>query len=182
MGKNTAEDNNGCPHFDHGMHSCGLYSEGLYMPLRRHVAEFCMSRRHRECSLYAARSEPGKGAPSREGGFAMRDWRRHPRIAQEKSVTLWICDEQGNVLDGFVETAVTVDLSQAGMRVKTTRRLPAEKPLVYAFNSDFFIPFVRGMALVCWQKQTPGDPSGIEAGLVFYDSSIRALLTHRFTD
>ncbi|MFW6080880.1 MAG: hypothetical protein ACOC7W_03125 [Desulfosalsimonas sp.] len=61
-----SQDSNICPHFVPGMRSCGLYSEGLYMPLRHHVAEFCMSSRHRECSLYKRRSEPGKGSPQPE--------------------------------------------------------------------------------------------------------------------
>ena len=166
----------GCPHFLKGMQSCGLYAEGFYMPLREHVVAYCLSGRHRECALYNKHNSSRNPGPSPPKSGESRERRSHQRFREETSVILCTCDEQGNTVGDFHETAAAMDFSQAGLRVKTRRKLPPGKPLLCRFPGDFCVPFLRGIALVCWQKETGGNEAGMEAGLFFYDSASRTRL------
>ncbi|MCF8026449.1 MAG: PilZ domain-containing protein [Desulfobacteraceae bacterium] len=165
-----------CPHFVKGMQSCGLYAQGFYMPLREHVVAYCLSRRHRQCTHYNQQAPPGDSGHIPPKSDGIRERRSHHRFREESSVVLCTCDEQGNTVGDFHETASAMDFSQAGLRVKTRRKLPPGKPLLCRFPGDFCVPFLRGIALVCWQKETGGNDAGMEAGLFFYDSASRTRL------
>jgi len=184
-GKNGNKDSDGgpckkCPHYVIRTRSCGLFSEGFYLPLRANVIAFCMTTRYRKCPVYyKSRTSRGiDGAPGTEDPRHLHGRRRHPRIPEQRSILLQSCDWQGVSNGGFSDSAVTVDFSPGGMRVIVSRDVPPDTPLRFDFESDFFIPRFHGVAWLCWYRPLPGDTDRVEAGLVIEDATSRDRLSH----
>lgn len=182
--------NTGCPHFLKEMQSCGLLSDGIYLPLRSHVVTYCLTKRHKKCPTYQqcclADEEPerlprsGKRRTEKSGNTDGR--RRHPRIVERRDVLLRSCGPAGEENGLFVEETVTVDFSQGGMRVVLESAIPPGTSLLFIFGSDFLIPRLQGIAQLCWQQKTEGGVKSGEAGLVFKDSLSRAVLAAELGD
>ena len=168
-----------CPHFVIRTRSCGLFSEGFYVPLQSNVIVYCMTTRYRKCPVYFKnRTSRGiDGLPGTEDPNHFYGRRRHPRIPEQRSVLIQSCDWQGVSNGRFSESAITIDVSPGGMRVIVPREVPPDMPLRFDFEGDFFIPKLQGVAWLCWSRLLSGDSRHVEAGLVFEDSSSKDRLS-----
>ncbi|MCU0599698.1 MAG: PilZ domain-containing protein [Desulfobacterales bacterium] len=105
--------------------------------------------------------------------------RRCRRFPMQRKVLIRTCNSSGIVVGEFVELAMTLDCSQGGMRVVSSKMIPDQSLLLFNFDYDFLIPQLQGFAQLCWQKNIEGLPQGIEAGLVFKDADSRKALARR---
>lgn len=167
----------GCPHFLGDIEACGLRSEGIYLPLRAHIVDYCQSPRYRKCTVYTMHYQAnGLEMTALEENEDEGSRRRHHRINEQRNVLLRTCDSLGAAMGDFVERSVTVDYSQAGMRVIIKKELPAGTSLLFDFGNDFLIPHLQGIAQLRWQRKRENAHHGIEAGLSFKDNFSRAVL------
>ena len=184
----------GCPHFLKEMQSCGLPSEGIYLPLRAHIVSYCMTPMYRNCPTYlkycpggispgAISDEKQNRTPAASDTGVEDDEidcdgrRRHARIPEKRHVLLRSCDPLGTTVGDFFERAMTVDFSQGGMRVIINREIPPETPLLFDFDNDFMVPRLQGVAQLCWCRPLSDNPDSIEAGLVFKDRFSKTILS-----
>ena len=178
----------GCPHFLKEMQSCGLLSEGIYLPLRAHVVSYCLTPMYRNCPTYLKYcpdeipgekknrlfNRPDSGVKEEEIDSDGR--RRYSRITEKRHVLLRSCDPLGTTVGDFFERAMTVDFSQGGMRVIINREIPPETPLLFDFDNDFMVPRLQGVAQLAWYRPLSDNADSIEAGLVFKDRFSKTIL------
>jgi len=167
----------GCPHFLVEMQACDLPADGIYLPLRTQVIDYCRTGFYKKCPTYiqhcltnnleVAYSDQDQYPDSR---------RRHSRIPEKKNVLLRSCDTLGLEQGDFAERAVTIDFSQEGMRVIINRELPSDSFFLFDFGNDFLVPHLQGIAHLCWHRKLEETPHAIEAGFVFKDNFSRAVL------
>ena len=162
-----------CPHFLKAMKTCGLFSEGFYIPTERNISTYCMTAFYEKCPVYKRHYNILNDIIS-SGASSSR--RQHKRIPDQRKVMICSCDQNGNVTSDFSEKALMVDYSQGGMHIIAGKKLPAEKLLMFRFEEDFLIPGFEGLAELRWQKKLEKSPKGIEAGLLFKDNDSRKAL------
>lgn len=157
-----------CPYFSKKMKSCGLSTEGIYLPPRMHVLTYCLTPRYTECSIYM-RFIPMEDECSNTEADNETNRRRFKRIREQWRVLIRTCSPEGIVVGEFAEMASTLDYSQKGMRVTIDRDIPRESLLLFDFDIDFVIPRLQGFAQLRWYRKRTVDSHTIEAGLVFKD-------------
>lgn len=167
----------GCPHFLEEMQACDLPADGIYLPLRTQVVDYCRTRHYKKCPTYRQHcltnnlevtySEEEEHPDSR---------RRHSRIPEKKNVLLRTCNTLGVAQGDFAERAVTVDFSQEGMRVIINKEPSPGSFFLFDFGNDFLVPHLQGVAHLCWHRKIEDAPYAIEAGLEFKDNFSRAVL------
>jgi hypothetical protein len=167
-----------CPHFFKIMKTCNLSSNGFYLPSLKNLSKYCLTPKYRICPIYKENHiMENEKIKSTTADFDSR--RRFRRIPMQRKVLIRTCDSSGVVVGEFVELAMTVDYSQGGMRVVSSKEIPDHSLLLFNFDYDFLIPQLQGFAQLCWQKNIEGLPHGIEAGLVFKDDDSRKALERR---
>jgi hypothetical protein len=171
-----------CPHFSKKMQSCELSSDGIFLPLKVHVAVFCLTHMYKKCPTfhkYFLSSElegPDMPAYLPNESEEISGRRRYLRIPAKRSILLSTCDMLGITAGNFVEKAVTVDFSQEGMRLIIGTKIPYDSPFRFHFGSDFIVPRLQGVAQLCWHRPIEDSLKGMEAGMIFKDSFTRAIL------
>jgi len=161
-----------CPHFLKEMKTCSLFSDGFYLPSQKSISTYCLSSIYSKCPTYKQHYPLDTDVKNSDKR------RRHNRIPGQRRVLVRSCDPAGNVVGNFSELALTVDYSQAGMRIVSNKKIPADTLLLFNFDHDFLIPQLQGFAQLCWQKNLEKLPIGVEAGLVFKDNDSRTTLAH----
>lgn len=171
----------GCPHFLVEMHACDLPADGIYLPLRTQVVDYCRTRHYKKCPIYIQHclNNNLEMTHSEEEGYP-DSRRRYSRIPEKKNVLLRRCNTLGMTQGDFAERAVTVDFSQEGMRVVINREPPPGSFFLFDFGNDFLIPNLQGVAHLCWHRKLEDAPHVTEAGLVFKDNFSRAVLALEF--
>ncbi len=169
----------GCPYFSSETQSCALPPGGIYFPFRIHVVNFCLTAAHDRCQTYAKYCHAEKLEPlsQQNNGEKAIGRRRHPRVPEKRKVLLRSSDILGIRTGDFVETAMTLDLSQGGMRVLLNREIQEERTFLFDFGDDFLVPRLQGIAEICWHRILGENPQIIEAGLAFKDNFSQAILS-----
>jgi hypothetical protein len=167
-----------CPHFLKAMKTCSLSNEGFYLPSPKNLSKYCLAPTYKKCSIYKEKytMEKDKIKSEIEDHNSRRNFRRIPT---QRKVLIRTCDPLGFEVGDFAELALTVDYSQNGMRIISSKEIPAEALLLFNFDYDFLIPQLEGFAQLCWQKKFKSLPQGIEAGLIFKDDDSRKALSHK---
>ncbi len=157
-----------CPYFTARMHSCGLSSNGIYLPPRVHVLTYCLSSAFKECSIYT-KFIPMETRKTDSAADRRSNRRRLGRIPKKQKVLIRTCSPEGIVVGDFAEMALTLDYNHKGMRIAVNREIPSESLLLFDFDTDFLVPRLQGLAQLRWYRRTENSPENIEAGLVFKD-------------
>jgi hypothetical protein len=160
-----------CPHFLKEMKTCSLFSDGFYLPPQKTISTYCLSSIYGKCPMYKRHYQTDSWEKDQD------QRRRYKRTTEQRKVLIRSCDQAGNLLGDFSEMLLTVDFSQAGMRIVSNRKIPADTLLLFNFDDDFLIPRLSGFAQLCWQKKLEKMPQGVEAGLVFKDENSRKTLS-----
>jgi hypothetical protein len=167
-----------CPHFLKIMKTCSLSKDGFYLPPPKNLSKYCLTPMYKTCPIFKENySMECEKIKSKTEDYDSR--RRFRRIPIQRKVLIRTCDTSGIVVGDFVELAMTVDYSQDGMRIVSSKEIPDKTLLLFNFDYDFLIPQLQGFAQVCWQKNLEGLPQGIEAGLVFKDDDSRNAIERR---
>jgi hypothetical protein len=157
------------------MQACTLRPDGLYIPPRIHMLTYCQTGNYKNCPTYERycpmESQNMLNEIKEYGGR-----RRFFRIPKKHTVLIQTCDSIGTVIGSFTEQALTLDYSQGGMRIQLENEPPADSLLRFDFGNDFIVPQLQGIAKICWHRQQPDNPQGLEAGLVFKDHFSQAVL------
>lgn len=158
----------GCPYFTARMHSCGLSSDGIYLPPKVHVLTYCLSSAFIECSIYT-KFIPMESRKPYSAADRRNNRRRLWRVPKKQKVLIRTCSPEGIVVGDFAEMALTLDYNHKGMRITVNREIPSESLLLFDFDTDFLIPRLQGLAQLRWYRKKESSSKSIEAGLVFKD-------------
>lgn len=166
----------GCPHFLSDTKSCGLSQGGIYIPMKIHMMNFCMTDQFNQCATYIKYRKGNKN----ESSTSASSRRRHRRRSEIRKVLLRSSDEVGILEGDFMKDAMTLDLSQGGMRVLVEKEIPLDTTFLFNFGEDFMVPNLQGVARLCWHRPFKKNPQITEAGLVFKDKFSQAILDIEF--
>jgi len=166
----------GCPYFQAEMKTCRLFNKGFFLPLKKDVSTYCLTSIYQKCPHYKRHShaENDAIAPGEEE-YGSR--RRYKRIPVQRKSLIRSCDAEGNIIGDFSELALTVDYSQGGMRIVSSKKVPSGTLLIFNFDHDFLIPKFQGLAQLCWQRKAEKPHNTIEAGLLFKEDETREALS-----
>ncbi|MCF8094806.1 MAG: PilZ domain-containing protein [Desulfobacteraceae bacterium] len=168
--------NGDCPFFLREMQACGLQSDGIYLPSRKHLLTYCSTTDFKDCHIYKQLSPPEKST-ARESRRETPGRRRFMRISHNRNVTIRSCDPLGIETGEFAEKATALDYSRGGMRVRLKTEIPEETLVLFDFGDDFVIPHLQGIAQLRWRRKINDQNSAFEAGLVFKDHFSQAALS-----
>lgn len=167
-----------CPHFLSDIKSCSLSPGGIYVPLRIHVINYCMSDNYKKCKTYkeCCIDESNCYQQAYQSDKNSDGRRRFERINKRYKVLLRSSDSIGITKGDFIESAMTMDFSQGGMRVVVNNEIPQDSFVVFNFDDDFLVPGLQGLAQFCWHRRFDENPKMIESGLAFKDGFSQAVL------
>lgn len=159
-----------CPFWNpHCEQICTMTTNGLYVPLPDHIANFCKSPIWDQCPQYVRGCEVQLDLAWKRELYPRNGRRRHRRINCSHLLALAASDSPGDQRgEPFTQCARTMDLSLGGMRIETVGALPDTKNFSFAFGDDFLSPGLSGLAEVRWLREV--DNSSIyQYGLGFID-------------
>jgi hypothetical protein len=166
----------GCPYFQAEMKTCRLFNNGFFLPSKKDVSTYCLTSIYQKCPHYKRHSHVVNDAIA-TGEEEYGNRRRYKRIPVQRKSLVRSCDAEGNIIGDFSELALTVDCSQGGMRIVSSKKIPSDTLLIFNFDHDFLIPKFKGLAQLCWQRKSENFQDTIEAGLLFKETETQEALS-----
>lgn len=163
-----------CPFWSASSVKCTICDDGLFIPLDNHAEAFCKTSRYPACMQYTLYSENHiylqeivrKSEVNR---------RKYLRIESTHAITLVKISESGDPVPQVAYEAQTIDLSQTGIRVATSKPLLHEALVQFSFDESFPLSIRKITGQVEWCNKQVDEP-GYQAGLSFRgNQSIDAL-------
>jgi len=144
--------------------SCLLVSDGIFIPLPHHVAEYCHSVKFRTCPHYR-QLVSDSGISDNDRGNVVNQ-RRAKRIAKYLDFQFSKI-RQGNLLPSTqYETAWTTDINGYGVSFVSKKYVSPDTRLRFLIEENAVIPVTDGFGKVVWCKSLP-DTSYFQTGLEF---------------
>ena len=147
-----------CPHWNTAGRLCLLSRDGLFLPVREHIADFCESAGHQRCPRFRAHADRVARAVNR---------RRSVRLPQRHLFRFSEISPTGPAAAATADEAWTLDLSDHGLRVATTCRLQPETAINYEVTGNGS-PGRAGTGRVVW-CQPLADTAFFEIGVALVD-------------
>ena len=149
-----------CPHWSVSGRHCLLARDGLFLPVARHIRDFCESEGHVRCARFRAYTRKSARATNRRRSarLAERHLFHFSEIYQTDLPTAHPGDE-----------AWTLDLSDHGLRFATTCQLQPDMAIHFQLEGNGS-PGREGTGRVVW-CQPLADTAFFEAGVVLLDRS-----------
>jgi hypothetical protein len=144
---------------------------GLYIPMPEHIDVFCSSSQYVKCHQYIRGCEFLQETAKKYGFIVDGGRRRFRRVADRVSLTVTACDMNRKPLDLLDDQAMTLDLSLGGLRIESSREIPKDTMVSFAFGPDFSTPELAGVGEVKW-CESQLDSGRFEAGIAFTDFSL----------
>ena len=168
-----------CSYLSKSSFECTLTKGGIFVPVQSHFENFCLTDYFMQCDHYMkfadVNSDDEIGAPGTKKAYD-HGRRRFLRHTGRFPLEFLLCDDNGGYSPGFKGAAYTVDFGQGGMRVvSSSKEIFRDGFMIFNFSKDFIVPYLHGLAEVCWQRPDIVDNQW-QAGLAFKDHSVKALI------
>ena len=159
-----------CPHWNTAGQLCLLSRDGLFLPVREHVADFCECSDYLRCPRFRAHADRVTRAVNR---------RRSVRLPERHLFRFSEISPTGPASAATADEAWTLDLSDHGLRVATTCQLRPETAIHFEVTGNGS-PGRAGTGRVVW-CQPLANTAFFEIGVALADQPDPAALprSHR---
>jgi len=144
-----------CPHWNTAGQLCLLSRDGLFLPVREHVADFCEGGDYLRCPRFRAHADRVTRAVNR---------RRSVRVPERHLFRFSEISPTGPASAATADEAWTLDLSDHGLRVATTCQLRPETVINFEVTGNGSAG--RGRVIWC---QPLADTAFFEIGVALLD-------------
>lgn len=151
---------------------------GIFLPLADHVVKYCETDEFVSCRHYQKGCEVFLQEAEQRGLVFNGGRRRYPRVTSQVSVSLAHATVNNSTSELIDDDAVTLDFSLGGMRVRTSKPLPAEQTVSFTFGREFLPSVRQGLGQIRWSQEC-ADGKSFELGVAFLEFRIsEAVVQH----
>lgn len=154
-----------CPLWSRNTQSCLVVKDGLFLPAADHIVAYCETPYFASCSYYQQNILDLQHHEASDTQWEnRRQYERHPfRHAFRFSENM----ENGEMGEVHDDNALTIDLSEGGIRFETRENIPVDTQIAF-FLDDEHGP-MYGIGRVVWSSAIENSPL-FHSGFVFTDS------------
>jgi len=153
-----------CPYWETDSWACMLVNDGLYIPVKSHVAAYCNSRRHPSCYYYELFAGAENSLPQEPTLSINR--RRSLRVPLHYSFSFFEITENHHVRQWREHEALTIDLSEHGLSCAGLEMIPPLTPIHFLIEADETDEQFAGVGRVIWSKPI-GNKTFFHSGIAF---------------
>lgn len=159
-----------CPYWAAAANLCRRVQDGLFVPVRQHIAFYCRGGGHLVCPHYLApQVEAGTEA---QAALESTNRRRSLRIPSQHPFRFSEIPHNGSAPVQQHAEAWTVDLSDHGLRVASSCWLPPETALRFQVEGNGSVGPRAGLGRVVWCERL-GSTGFFHAGLALVERTER---------
>lgn len=147
-----------CPYWEAASRYCMLIDNGLYIPLKTHVAFYCQSSHHPSCHQYQLLTGPITTLSNNR--------RRSIRVPSHHSFRFSTITAQGQLQYGQELAGLTLDLSEHGLSCASLALLPPETSIRFFLDADATGTPAEGIGRVIWSNPI-GNKTFYHSGIAF---------------
>jgi Tfp pilus assembly protein PilZ len=173
--KNCKVTAGNCPYWSISNKSCVYGRGGLYLPVAEHILTYCRTPNYASCSLLEGQLVVNDQGGVKEDFQDRRGYERVPGRFTFK-VSNHLRDE--DLVSLVDDKAVTVDISQGGIRFETFREVPVDSLISFFLTAKEFEEPLHGVGQVKWCKPLEKS-SAFHAGIAFTDASAPSAVRNR---
>lgn len=143
---------------------------GLFIPLDEHMEVYCNTPDYSQCLQYSMHPKPH---PVTNGSVCKinKNRRNSERLKVRYTITLVRLLQSERVVSHFSTHATTLDLSNGGMRLTTSKPLSNDTIVHFSFGDSFPQSFKECTGHVEWCNKEIDSPD-YQAGISFHDSHL----------
>lgn len=153
-----------CPYWETASGLCMLGDNGLYIPLKKHVALYCLSSHYSSCHQYQLFI--GAAATVRPKPMLPSNRRRSPRVANRHGFRFSQITADHQLQYGQEQAALTLDLSEHGLSCASLALLPPETSIRFFLDADATGQPAEGIGRVIWSNALV-DNTFFHSGIAF---------------